>query len=325
MNASKFCEYALELGFVETGFCSTEGFFEQQQYVQSQIPLRERNQLRYFPRIDEPKAKSLAVLLWPYLPSPLPEGDQVFIDNYYEASNAAYHAAQRLEERLIKDGCYAKANVSYPAKAAAMRSGLGIIGKNSLLITKNYGTRVVIILMATDIMPETEANPDKQDRSCLNCGRCRIACPVGAIDENGMSHPERCLRNYMMEGVVVPESLRGKMSKNLLGCDVCQRVCPMQPKQQEKSLPCFCLKDFMQTEQNVFSMNAVRLAEIVGKNTARPQRIRAQAALLAGNSGNLAYLPVLQEWAELPFEAVSEHAKWAMKRIEETQKTILGT
>ena len=47
MNASKLREYAFELGFAEVGFCSTEAFVEQRQYVQMQPTLKERNQLRY--------------------------------------------------------------------------------------------------------------------------------------------------------------------------------------------------------------------------------------------------------------------------------------
>ena len=41
----------------------------------------------------------------------------------------------------------------------------------------------------------------------------------------------------------------------------------------------------------------------------------AQAALLAGNSGDMSYLPVLEAWAQMPFEAVAEHARWAKARL----------
>ena len=57
------------------------------------------------------------------------------------------------------------------------------------------------------------------------------------------------------------------------------------------------------------------LANEIGRNAARPQRVRAQAALLAGNSGNPAYLPVLNQWAQAPFDAVREHALWAIRQI----------
>lgn len=309
--------WAQELGFAETGFCSVEGFEKERALIETQQKLAERRQLRFFPEEDEPQGKSLAVLLWPYQPALKETDEALFVDGYYFASNAAYQAARKLEDRIIKAGCFAKANVPYPAKAAAIRAGLGWIGKNSLLHTKQFGTRAVIILMLTDIEAvEEEARQEGCKESCLGCNLCIKACPSGALDENGMSHPERCMRNFMMEGIVAPEHIREKMGMKLFGCDLCQRACPMQPEITETNHSQYKLKDFVTDDSQAFSQAADRFAREIGRNVARPQRIRAQAAILAGNSKNAEYLPVLRQWAQLPFEAVSEHAKWAIQRIE---------
>lgn len=316
MNQQVFAEWAKEAGFDEVGFCSMDEFACEKQMVEQQVKLNERKQLRFAPQTDQPEALSLAVLLWPYQPASAPKKGNLFIDRYYDASNAAYHAAKELETRLIQNGVFAKANVSYPAKAAAVRAGMGVIGKNSLLITPKHGTRIVIILMATGI-PYEPREPELPT-SCLNCGRCSHICPVQALDEHGMTHPERCLRNHMMEGKVVPEEYRTKIAMRLLGCDMCQRVCPMQSAacmgEQEDG---FDLEDFVTADAARFSRSAERLADRIGRNTARPQRIRAQAALLAGNTRNPSYLPVLRQWAQSDFEAVRVHALWAIQQIEE--------
>jgi len=307
--------WAKELGFAQTALCRADDFEREKQMVAAQPPLRERQHLRFEPITDYAQARSLAVLLWPYEASPDPQDGTVFIDSYYYASNAAFHAARMLEEKLLSAGCFAKANVAYPAKEAAIRAGLGIIGRHSLLITPEHGTRVVIILMATDI----EAGKDSKAggrSACLDCRRCIAVCPAGALDTRGMSHPEKCLRNYMMEGQVVPENLREKLGMKLIGCDLCQRVCPMQPKTLYTQTDVFTLEDFVTSDQAQFSQSVVRLSALIGSNTARPQRVRAQAALLAGNSRNPAYLPVLHDWAEMPFEAIREHARWAIGKIE---------
>lgn len=316
LDTQTFAAWALDAGFAKVGFCLPDRFVLSEQIVKTQEPLSERKQLSFSPLDNLPETKSLAVLLWPYTPAPSPRMGEVFVDSYYAASNAAYHAAKMLETRLLNADCYAKANVAYPAKEAAVRANMGVIGKNSLLITPEYGSRVVIILMATGIEAPQSADFPSSCKSCIECGRCIQACPSGALDENGLSHPERCLRNFMMEGVVVPEDLRAKFGMRLIGCDICQRVCPMQKCTVSKSDNVYTLSEFVTEDPAAFSSAAAHLADEIGRNTARPQRIRAQAALLAGNSRDSRYLPVLRNWAQLPFEAVREHARWAIRQIE---------
>ena len=316
LSTETFISWAKELGFAEAGFCRPDPFTYAQKIVASQESLSERRQLRFSPTEDFPQAKSIAVLLWPYIQAQLPEQEGiVFVDSYYAASNAAYHAAKALEERMLASGCFAKANVSYPAKEAAIRAGMGVIGRNSLLITPAYGSRVVIILMVTGI--EIPCLPiDSSVGSCAECGRCTKACPVGAIDDKGMTHPQRCLRNFMMEGVVVPEQIRSKIGMRMIGCDICQRVCPMQPEGKQQTGQQFSLREFLTEDPAAFSNAVASLAHEIGRNTARPQRVRAQAALLAGNSKDKSYLPILRSWARMSFEAVRQHALWAIEQIE---------
>lgn len=321
MDSLTLFGWAKELGFADAGICSISEYALQRQTVMEQPQLKERKQLRFDPREDYPQAKSIAALLWPYEGGGETREREVFVDHYYEASNAAYHAAIALEKRMLDRGHFAKANVSYPAKETAVRCGLGVIGKNSLLIHPQYGSRVIIILMLTDLVCEERA---QERNGCVNCGCCVAACPVGAIDAHGEMHPEKCLRNYMMEGVVVPETLRTKMKNTLIGCDRCQRVCPMQKSAHAEEHEAFLLEDFVTLDEAKYAGSVKRLAERIGRNAARPQRVRAQAALLCGNIGSDADLPVLKVWAESEFEAVREHAQWAIKQITERKESTQG-
>ena len=327
-NEQTLFAWAYELGFAEAALCRADAFDDVRAAVAQQPTIRERNQLRFDPIADCAETKSLAVLLWPYGPAPAPKYREVFIDSYYDASNAAYHAARELEYRATAIGRFLRANVPYPAREAAVRAGMGIIGKNGLLITPAFGTRVVIILLATDIpVIQSEKGPNEpvdsnislceEKKSCWECGRCKKVCPMNAIDMEGPNHPERCLRNYMMEGIVVPEDAREKMGMRLIGCDICQRVCPMQPDLTCDARAAISLDEFITLDDDAFSQALKRLAQRIGRNTARPQRVRAQAALLAGMLCDPAHQQVLEQWAQSPFEAVREHALWALKRIRE--------
>ncbi len=127
------------------------------------------------------------------------------------------------------------------------------------------------------------------------------------------------MRNFMMEGIVVPAHLRSRMGMRLIGCDICQRVCPMQPHGDAIAQRRYALDALMTADAAAFSAAVASLSQEIGRNVARPQRVRAQAAILAGNSGNPAYLPVLRAWAQSDFEAVRTHAAWAVERIERAQ------
>lgn len=318
MEIAQLRQWAEELGFSKMGICSPDAFAQEKKTVDVQAQIKERKQLRFYPADDYPEAKALLVLLYPYHPARLPQdGEQLFIDQYYNASNRAYHAASLLEKRIQSAGFMAQANVPYPAKAAALRAGLGLIGDHGLLITPDYGTRVVIILLATNAVEPEEKEPRHSERSqCLHCGKCENACPVKAIDAAGGFHPERCLRNYMMEGVVVPEDVRRLMGQSLIGCDRCQRVCPLQPDCTEHEEEAFTLRDFLTEDEQRFKHAVNRLAGQIGRNAARPQRVRAQAALLAGNMKTKEYANALCALSKSPFDAVRVHAQWALEQID---------
>ena len=101
LDTQTFAAWALDAGFAKVGFCQPDRFVLSEQIVKTQEPLSERKQLSFSPLDDLPETKSLAVLLWPYTPAPSPRKGEVFVDSYYAASNAAYHAAKMLETRLL--------------------------------------------------------------------------------------------------------------------------------------------------------------------------------------------------------------------------------
>ena len=109
-------------------------------------------------------------------------------------------------------------------KQAAANASLGVIGKNTLLITKEYGSFVFLGSVITDLETESVKNGIA---SCLNCGRCAAACPGGAIGENGFD-AEKCISGITQKkSITDAEKKKIKANNAVWGCDVCQNVCPL--------------------------------------------------------------------------------------------------
>ena len=108
---------------------------------------------------------------------------------------------------------------------AALISGLGIIGKNGLLINEKYGSFVFISDILTDLEPsKLGASDPKPISSCKACGRCLQACPTGIL----CGKSEICLSALTQKkGELSEEEKRIILSSgSVWGCDECQLSCP---------------------------------------------------------------------------------------------------
>ncbi|MDX5428340.1 MAG: tRNA epoxyqueuosine(34) reductase QueG [Bacteroidota bacterium] len=106
----------------------------------------------------------------------------------------------------------------------AANSGLGWIGKNSLLLRKGEGSWFFLCEMILDLdLPE---DPPVTDH-CGSCTRCVDACPTEAILENRTIDASKCISYLTIElKDSIPMDFKGKMEDWAFGCDICQEVCP---------------------------------------------------------------------------------------------------
>ncbi len=116
-----------------------------------------------------------------------------------------------------------------------VKAGLGVRGRNSLLITPGYGSYVFIGEILTT-MP-LENTTCFADKGCLDCGLCAKACPGGAISQGVCT--EKCASHISQKkGELSPEETQILSNAHtVFGCDICQTVCPMNRKiKEEKNL-----------------------------------------------------------------------------------------
>lgn len=109
-------------------------------------------------------------------------------------------------------------NSPVPEVTAAVKAGLGVKGKNGLLITKEYGSFVFIGEIVTDLLIES-ANGSK---ACIGCDACLKTCPVALNKENCLS------KITQQKSALTHEQIQLiKNSGCVWGCDICSNVCPM--------------------------------------------------------------------------------------------------
>lgn len=107
--------------------------------------------------------------------------------------------------------------------AVAQRAGLGFIGRNGLLITKEFGSYVYLGEIITSI--ELKPSP-KVTYGCGDCTRCVDACPTNALLGDGRLNAKVCLSYQSQTKDYLEEKYRKKMGHMVYGCDICQMTCP---------------------------------------------------------------------------------------------------
>ena len=121
-------------------------------------------------------------------------------------------------------------------KDAAVKAGLGIIGRNSLLIHPTYGSYIFLGELITDLeLPHRLFDPV----CCSSCMQCAMACPTQAIGQQGI-HPEKCLSALSQKKhLSQQEAELLKQNGIAWGCDICQKACPHNQTRLYSNIPFF--------------------------------------------------------------------------------------
>lgn len=136
-------------------------------------------------------------------------------------------------------------------KAWAKKSGLGWVGKNANLISKQVGSFFFLAELIIDLELAYD-DPFPTDH-CGSCTRCIDACPTNAIVAPYTIDGSRCISYLTIElKNEIPQEFKGKMDNWMFGCDVCQDVCPWNrfstPHHEDQFKPKEELLEFNKTE-----------------------------------------------------------------------------
>lgn len=111
----------------------------------------------------------------------------------------------------------------------AQRAGIGWIGKNSMLLSRELGSYFLLGEIILDI--ELEPDQPHLQEYCGSCTRCMDACPTEAIVAPRVLDANKCISYHTIENKSeISDELKVKFGEWIFGCDICQEVCPWNSK-----------------------------------------------------------------------------------------------
>ncbi len=248
-------ERAYQLGFEFVGIAKAEKMEEEAKRLENWLNQNYHGKMGYMAnhfekRIDPTKlvegAKSVISLVYNYFPKETQEESVPKIARYAYGKDYHYILKDKLKQLIqtihteigeVSGRCFVD-SAPVLERDWAKRSGLGWIGKNTLLIHPKRGSYFFLaeLIIDLDLVYDT---PIKD--YCGTCTRCIDACPTEAISPSGyFMDGSKCISYLTIElKETIPEAFVGKMDNWMFGCDICQEVCPWNRFSKPHNEPAF--------------------------------------------------------------------------------------
>jgi epoxyqueuosine reductase len=231
-------------------------------------------------------------------------------------------------------------------RVTAKHAGLGWLAKNTCLINEQLGSWLFlgVIVTTLDLVPSLAQDEPPAADLCGNCTLCLDACPTQAFAAPYVLDARRCISYLTIElRGAIPEDLRPAMGHAVIGCDICQDVCPWNRKAPVTTLAAFQPRNFSPQDENgkgkrengssFLAPELEWLASLSQEEFSRAFRDSAvkrakwrgivrNAIIALGNSeierDSEAYARVtllLSKLADSDDAIIGEHARWALARL----------
>ncbi len=245
---------AKRLGFISCGVSRAEFLEDEAPRLEKWLKNNMHGEMKYMEnyfekRLDPSKlvddAKSVISLSYNYYPKDLQNKEAPKVSKY--AYGIDYHYV--IKEKLIFFLSFIKDKIgdvngrafvdSAPIleKAWASKSGIGWVGKNSNLITKQVGSFYFLAELIVDL--ELDYDGIESDH-CGECTACIDSCPTQAIVEPYVVDGSKCISYFTIElKENIPNEFKAKFEDWVFGCDICQDVCPWNKFSKPHKEPLF--------------------------------------------------------------------------------------
>ena len=214
-------------------------------------------------------------------------------------------------------------------RVAAKYAGLGWLGKNTCLIHPQLGSwlflGVIVTTLALEpsLAPASPALPD----FCGTCTRCLDACPTQAFPEPYVLDARRCISYLTVElRGEIPEEFRPRMGNAVIGCDICQDVCPWNRKAPVSDLAVFEPREGLLAPELEWlaSLTQEEFSALFRKSAMKRAKWRGMvrnACVAFGNSAATVpaarsrVVALLERLASSDDALIANHGRWALARF----------
>lgn len=294
-NAPRYTDFikstAQSLGFSFCGVSKAEFLRDEAPKLEEWLKRNYQGQMSYLekhfdkrldPTLLVPGAKSVISLVYNYYPkeelnSELKIARYAYGEDYHEVIKDKLRDFMQLIQDEVGEvnGRVFVDSAPVMERAWAQRSGLGWIGKNSLLLNRSMGSFFFLAEIILDL--ELEYDGPMKDY-CGSCTACMDACPTDAIPEPYVVDGSKCISYFTIElkGAMDQKQDPSSFNNWIFGCDICQDVCPWNRFSKPHHEPRFSAsKDLdMTTDQwkeltnevfeKIFSRSPVKRAKFEG-------------------------------------------------------------
>ena len=261
-------------------------------------------------------------------------------EDYHDTMKPALVAAGRVLEELFgaRECDYRYYVDAGPVleRGWAERAGIGFLGKNGMLVSREFGNWLLLAAILTRVELEADeplhAPPVRTGTDsrvgllCGKCSRCMAACPTQAIPEPGLVDARRCISYQTIENKgFIPRELRAGIGHHIFGCDLCLEVCPWNRFARAGRGMLLAAKAGIQTLtlNELLALTPERFAGVFRGTPIKRLKLAGllrNASVVAGNvaagagAGHELVAPLLRLAAH-PMAMVRAHAVWAVGRI----------
>ena len=245
---------SVDLGFISCGISKADFLEEEAANLENWLKNEMHGEMSYMERnfdmrLDPRKilngAKSVISLTYNYYTDKLQKDENFKISKYAFGTDYHFVIREKLKNLLFLirekvgdiNGRVFVDSAPILERAWAKKSGLGWIGKNTNLISKNVGSFFFLCEIIVDI--ELDYDYSTTDH-CGTCTACIDACPTNAIVEPYKVDGSRCISYLTIElKENMPEYAKDSYDKWVFGCDICQDVCPWNKFSKPHNEPLF--------------------------------------------------------------------------------------